>query len=171
MRCQCLRVICCQVGSGMVTHDSLHIAELEVARDKDRLDEELVTGLGIGRRVLLHRLKEDCRRINISFQSREAEVWNGATHQKPRLHGRVQCGQSLAVRSTYMHREPPDLVSYASGDPRESYCLGAVVLTCVPSAIVCDCSGPMAATYLECDGLLVCIPELEDLGDLDGEGP
>lgn len=29
----------------------------------------------------------------------------------------------------------------------------------------------MAAPYLECDGLLVGVPQLEDLGDLDGEGP
>lgn len=41
------------------THDGLHVAELEVARNEDRLNEELVAGLSIGGRVLLHRLEED----------------------------------------------------------------------------------------------------------------
>lgn len=36
--------------------------------------------------------------------------------------------------------------------------------------IVCGWYNPIASTYLECDGLLVGISELEDLGDLDGEG-
>lgn len=43
------------------THDRLHVAELHVSRDWDRLDQELVSALGIRRRVLLHGLEEDCR--------------------------------------------------------------------------------------------------------------
>lgn len=41
------------------THDGLHVAELEIARNEDRLNEKLVAGFGIGWRVLLHRLEED----------------------------------------------------------------------------------------------------------------
>lgn len=46
---------------GGATHDCLHIAELQVSGDWDRLDQKLVSALGIRRGVLLHGLEEDCR--------------------------------------------------------------------------------------------------------------
>lgn len=40
-------------------HDRLYVAKLQVARDRDRLNQKLVPALGIRRRVLLHGLQED----------------------------------------------------------------------------------------------------------------
>jgi hypothetical protein len=45
----------------------LDVAELQVSRDDDRLNQELVFALSVQRRILLHGLEEDCQGGIVSF--------------------------------------------------------------------------------------------------------
>lgn len=49
------------------THDGLDIAELQISRDYDRLNQELVFALSVQRRILLHSLEKDCKGGMVSF--------------------------------------------------------------------------------------------------------
>lgn len=65
---------------GTVTYDGLHVAELEIARDEDGLDQKLVTALSVGRGILLHGLEEDYRRALVSSWTR-ADICNEDTNR------------------------------------------------------------------------------------------
>ena len=58
-------------------YDLLDIIEDLISGDADRLDEELVAAPGVGRRLLLHRLKEDYKRRCVRQELRAVEADSG----------------------------------------------------------------------------------------------